>query len=170
VAAVQPPASGATAPPWQTLGTLLHELPGLVSDRVHLLSLEVKRAGVASAHIAVLAVLAAIMLSTAWLALWAGVIVGLMQVGAHWLFAFGLVLLLNVGGAAWALMRLKSLTPMLGLPATLRHLTLAPAGEGARLEEERRTSESRRVVPPGASDPISVEKPSDRAAAGVPHV
>ena len=126
MAVVQPPASGTTtAPPWQVLGSLLHELPGLVSDRVYLLSLEIKRAGIATAHIVALTLGAAILLATAWLALWAGVIVGLMQNGVHWAWVFGGVLLVNGGAAAWALLRVKQLAPLLGLPATLRHLTLA---------------------------------------------
>lgn len=126
MAVVQPPASGTTtAPPWQVLGDLLHELPGLVSDRVHLLSLEIKRAGIATAHIVALTLGAAILLATAWLALWAGVIVGLMQNGVHWAWVFGGVLLVNGGAAAWTLLRVKQLAPLLGLPATLRHLTLA---------------------------------------------
>lgn len=137
MAVVQPPASGTTtAPPWQVLGSLLHELPGLVSDRVHLLSLEIKRAGIATAHIVALTLGAAILLATAWLALWAGVIVGLMQNGVHWAWVFGGVLLVNGGAAAWALLRVKQLAPLLGLPATLRHLTLArepapPSSAGA---------------------------------------
>ena len=137
MAVVQPPASGTTtAPPWQVLGSLLHELPGLVSDRVHLLSLEIKRAGIATAHIVALTLGAAILLATAWLALWAGVIVGLMQNGVHWTWVFGGVLLVNGGAAAWALLRVKQFAPLLGLPATLRHLTLArepapPSSAGA---------------------------------------
>lgn len=125
---VQPRAGApATASPWQALSDLLRELPGLVSDRLHLFSLELKRTGVATVHIVALGLGAAILLATAWLALWAGVVVGLMQSGVHWAFAFGLVLLANGGGAAWAVLRIKRLAPLLGMPATLRHLSFAPA-------------------------------------------
>ncbi len=125
---VQPRAGApATASPWQALSDLLRELPGLVSDRFNLFSLELKRTGVATVHIVALGLGAAILLATAWLALWAGVVVGLMQSGVHWAFAFGLVLLANVGGAAWAVLRIKRLAPLLGMPATLRHLSFAPA-------------------------------------------
>ncbi len=116
---------GRTPPPaWvETLQSIGRELPGLVSDRVDLLSLELQRAGRALAQIVALLVAAAILGVTAWLALWAGVAVGLVQLGLHWSLSLLLVLALNAAVAGLALTRLRLLLPLLGLPATRRHLT-----------------------------------------------
>lgn len=130
-----PPPGGRTPPPWQVLAALLQELPGLVSDRVHLLSLELKRAGQTLVRLIALVLGAAILLATAWLALWAAIAVLLVEAGLAWGWAFFIVLLLNLGAAVWALLQAKRLAPLLGLPATLRHLTLARSvpdgGDGA---------------------------------------
>ena len=129
-----PPPGGRTPPPWQVLAALLQELPGLVSDRVHLLSLELKRAGLTLVRMIALLLGGAILLATAWLALWAAISVMLVSAGLGWGWAFAVVLLINLGAAAWALLQVKRLAPLLGLPATLRHLTLARSvpdgGEG----------------------------------------
>ena len=108
---------------WETLQSIWRELPGLVSDRVDLLSLELHRAGRALAQIVALLVGAAILGVTAWLALWAGVAVGLVELGLHWSLSLLLVLALNAGVAWLAIARLRRLLPLLRLPATRRHLT-----------------------------------------------
>lgn len=106
-----------------TLQSIWRELPGLVGDRVELLSLELQRAGRALAQIVALLVAAAILGVTAWLALWAGIAVGLVELGLHWSLSLLLVLALNAGVAWLAIVRLRLLLPLLGLPATRRHLT-----------------------------------------------
>ena len=122
-----PASARADRPPrlgWlETLQSIWRELPGLVSDRVDLLSLELQRAGRALGQIVALLVAAAILGVTAWLALWAGIAVGLVQLGLHWALSLLLVLGLNAAVAWWALARLRQLLPLLGLPATRRHLT-----------------------------------------------
>lgn len=110
----------------QMLQALWLDLPGLVSDRVHLLSLELKRAGGALALMLGLVIGAAVLAATAWLALWVGITAALLEWGLAWGWAFLIVLLLNVGGAAFALLRAKSLAHLLTLPATVRRLTVAP--------------------------------------------
>jgi ABC-type protease/lipase transport system fused ATPase/permease subunit len=111
----------------QTLKGLWQELPGLVSDRVELLSLELNRAGLALAQIAALVVAAAILGVTAWLALWGMVVALLVMAGLHWLVALGLALVANLLAAWWAVARARSLLPKLKLPATRRHLMLSPS-------------------------------------------
>lgn len=119
VGASQPPQKG-----WlESLQSIWRELPGLVSDRVDLLSLELQRAGRVLAQIVALLVAAAILGVTAWLALWAGIAVGLVQLGLHWSLSLLLVLVLNAGVAGLAIGRLRMLLPLLRLPATRRHLT-----------------------------------------------
>lgn len=112
----------------QSVQSLLRELPGLVSDRVELLSLELSRAGRALARIVAFLVAAAILAVTAWLALWAvvgGVLVSVLDL--HWAWAALVICVVNLAAAALALMQLRRLLPMLGLPATRRHLTLSPS-------------------------------------------
>jgi uncharacterized membrane protein YqjE len=118
--------SAAAQPSWlASLQGLLHELPGLISDRVELLSLELQRAGQVLAQIVALIVVAAILAVTAWLALWGGVMLALIGAGLHWAAASLLVLLINLGACWWAVARVRTLAPLLQLPATRRHLTLS---------------------------------------------
>jgi len=101
----------------------MHELPGLIGDRVELLSLELQRAGQVLAQIVALIVAAAILAVTAWLALWGGVMLALIGAGLHWAGASLLVLVINLGACWWAVARVRALAPLLQLPATRRHLT-----------------------------------------------
>jgi hypothetical protein len=105
---------------------LLADLPGLVSDRVELLALELQRASRSLAQIVALVVAAAILGVTAWLATWAGISAGLIALGLHWGWAMLLVVLANVIAAWAAIARVRALAPRLGLPATRRNLTVRP--------------------------------------------
>lgn len=115
------------------LQSLLRELPGLVSDRVELFALELGRAGSAMARIVAWVVAIAILGVTAWLALWAGVVIALIGLGVHWALALLPVLLINLGAIAFAVSRVQQLATRLTMPATRRHLTLpsraAPVGQ-----------------------------------------
>jgi Putative Actinobacterial Holin-X, holin superfamily III len=125
----EPGAEAPEASLWQTLKSVLGDLPGLVSDRVHLLALELQRAGLALAQIMALATAAAILASTAWLALWTGAAFALVQAGLAWGWVLAGVILLNLGAAAVAMRRARALLRWLALPATFRHLTLPAAPE-----------------------------------------
>lgn len=134
--------------------SLWADLPGLLSDRVRLLALELKRAGLALAVMVALVIGAAVLVATAWLALWAGIAAALIEAGLAWGWAFLIVLMLNLAGAAFALLRAKSLAHLLTLPATMRRLTVAPAMVSAAL----------RPAPDGSpSDHESLDR--ERAAA-----
>jgi hypothetical protein len=111
----------------QTLQSLWQDLPGLVSDRVELLSLELKRAGQALVQVVMLVVAVAILGVTAWLVLWAGVVAGLLATGLHLVWALLIVLAVNLVVMALAVTRVRSLLPRLKLPASRRHLTLSPS-------------------------------------------
>jgi hypothetical protein len=106
------------------LRELVGDLPGLVSDRVQLLSLEVGRAGQALAQIVALALAIAVLVSTAWIGLWVGAAALLLASGLAPGWVLAVVLALNLGAAAWAVHRVRQLLPLLGLPATVRRLTL----------------------------------------------
>lgn len=105
--------------------SLLRELPGLLSDRVELFALELGRAGSALARIVAWVVAIAILGVTAWLALWAGVVLALVGLGLHWALALLPVLLINLGAVAFAVSQIRRLTTRVSLPATRRHLTLS---------------------------------------------
>ena len=119
-AAPQPPALS------DSLQGLLRELPGLVSDRVELLSLELHRSGLALSRIVALVLMAALLGGTAWLMLWVLAIGALvLAAGLHWALALGLALLLNLVGAWLALAQVRRLAALLPLQATRRHLMFA---------------------------------------------
>lgn len=126
MAVVQPPPKGGTSF-MQLVLDLLNDLPGIVSDRVQLLTLELKRARRAFGHIVVLAVAAALLALTAWFAFWAGLLMAAMQFPYGWAWMLALILVLNIGGAWFAVARIRRLAAFLALPATLRRLTVAPA-------------------------------------------
>ena len=130
-------AAGAESPPpappppqeslLEAVKGIWHELPGLLSDRVELFSLELHRAGLALMQIAALVVAAAILGVTAWLVLWGAVVALLVMAGLHWLLALALVLAANLLAAWLALARVRRLLPSLKLPATRRHLMVSPS-------------------------------------------
>lgn len=127
------PAVGPGAGPGllDTLLAIARDLPGLLADRVELLSLELQRAGRALAQLLVLVVACAVLGVTAWLVLWAGIAGALVAAGLalHW--ALLVVLLANVLAIGAALLRMKRLLPLLRLPATRRHLTPSPSTRAA---------------------------------------
>jgi uncharacterized membrane protein YqjE len=103
-------------------GGLLGELPGLVSDRVELLSLELQRAGLSLLHIACLGVALTVLGLAGWLIVWALVLIGLVAAGLSWAVALGVALLVHGALGGWAVNRIRRLLPTLGLPATRRQL------------------------------------------------
>ncbi len=113
----------------QLLKGLAADLPGLLSDRIHLAALELKRARQALLQMAMLVVLAAIFAATAWLALWAFLVALALSAGVSLPLALAGALVLNAAGGAFALKKAMSLVDLLTLPATLRRLTLTPAPE-----------------------------------------
>jgi hypothetical protein len=127
--------------------SVLHDLPGLIGDRVELFSLELHRAGLALVKVLALTVAAAILGVTAWLGLWSMVVGLLMAVGWHWAAANALVVLINIGVAAWAVLRVRKLMTHLSLPATRQHLSL---GSGS----------TRRTEPPPHEQHPVAERPA----------
>lgn len=119
----------APEPLLQTLLSLGRELPGLLSDRVELLALELQRAGAALLQIVVLLVAAAILGVTVWLVLWAGIVALLLALGLQLPSALLILLLFNAGTAWLVVRRVRALLPRLRLSATHRHLMLSPPPE-----------------------------------------
>lgn len=132
--ATPPPSAAAPAPPSPDAAAapprapepllavvqgLLQELPGLLSDRVELLSLELQRAGRALAVIVLLTIAIAVFGVTAWLALWVAIARALADAGIPWL---PVLLLVHGAAIALAVWRARVLMQRLALPATRRHL------------------------------------------------
>ena len=124
---------------------LLHDLPGLIGDRVELFSLELHRAGIALVKVLAMTVVAAILGVTAWLAVWSILVGLLLAAGWHWAAANGLVVLINIAAAVWAVRRVRSLMKQLSLPATRQHLMVG-TGSSSRLTESESTSHEQRAV------------------------
>lgn len=103
-------------------GGLLQELPGLISDRVELLSLELHRAGLALLHIACLALALTVLGLAGWLLLWTLVTAALVAAGLHWAMALLGALLVHGLLGWWVVHRVRQLLPGIGLPATRRRL------------------------------------------------
>jgi len=116
-----PPEEIASLP--KAIGALLADLPGILTDRVRLLSLELQRATNALGQMVALGLLAAILVATAWLAFWLGLAAAFLALGVAWPWIVLLVLFINLSAAVWCVMRVKRLAPLLALPATLRRLT-----------------------------------------------
>lgn len=108
------------------LHALWRELPGLVSDRVELLSLELHRAVQALAQIIGLLVAVAVLGVTVWLVLWAAIIGLLVGAGMSLSAALLVAVVLNALAILAAVLRVRQLLPRLKLPATRRHLMVAP--------------------------------------------
>jgi uncharacterized membrane protein YqjE len=103
------------------------DLPGLIGDRVELLALELRRAGLTLTQMVALGAIATLLGLTAWFALWGLIIGGLLALGMPWFGALLVVLVVNIAGAAWALLHARQIAPLLGLPATRRHLSFKSA-------------------------------------------
>jgi len=131
-----------------SLQSLLHDLPQVVSERVTLLSLELRRAMRALALLVALVIGAAVLLATAWIALWMGVAAALLDAGMarHWVAL--LVLVLNAGAALGLLLMASSKTRLLALPATVRSLTVPTHAASRRAGEASATPPSDRNPPP----------------------
>ena len=126
------------APLLEQARALIGDLPGLLTDRVRLFSLELERAAGALGQMAALGLLASILAATAWVALWAGFAAGMIALGLAWPWTALIVFAINVAAAAWCALRVKALAPLLTLPATLRSLTGAlPEKPGAAAERAR---------------------------------
>ena len=117
-----PPEPAARQSFFGTLSALVGNLPGLFSDRVDLLSLELQRAGLTLALMLLWGVTAAMLLLAAWLGIWGAVAAMAVQSGLRWEWAAFAVVLINAL-AAWAAIGMaRRMAPKLSLPLTRRHL------------------------------------------------
>ena len=120
------PSSG-PVPLMQVAMSLLHELPGLVRDRLELMGLEVKRAAGVLVTMVLMVVAAAIMAMTAWALLWALLVSLMVLAGVLPWGALSIALAVNVAVAAVLLWQARLRWAQLDLPATRRHLSFTPS-------------------------------------------
>lgn len=119
---------GATSAPSQDASLMdlfrgiWREVPGLLSDRIELLSAELDRAGLVLLHLAQLGIAMAVLGITAWLMLWCLAVAGLALLGLHWLAAIAVGVAVQIALMIWVFIRVKKLVPLLGLPVTRRRL------------------------------------------------
>lgn len=115
--------TGPSVPPFQALvQTLLAEWGLALHDRMRLLMLEVRQAGINAAQMVLLATVTALMLCGAWVTLMVGIYMGSTQAGLHWALALLLVLALHLMLASLAWLKAMALSTALTLPASLRVL------------------------------------------------
>lgn len=158
-------AESATASISQLLMSLLKDLPGLISDRVHLLALELRRARQSFVQMALMVVVAAILAATAWVAFWAFLAVIVVAIGVPWYAVFGIIVLINCLGGWMAIRHAQTLVEDLTLPATVRHLTIAPSPPPASSVPS--AAEAGRTGPQSAAPPS--EPASAHTSSGLSH-
>ncbi|SEL19126.1 hypothetical protein SAMN05216359_10684 [Roseateles sp. YR242] len=92
----------------------------MFQSRLLLLVLELERARHGVVSLLVLLVVAAIAGATAWWALWAGLIALAVHLGLALPWACAGVLVINLLVLGWVVAAMKSLTPLVSLPASRR--------------------------------------------------
>lgn len=126
-AATAPPASLA-----QRFVRLVRDAGALARDHVELAALDAHRAAMGLTRIIAAAVVASVLVVSAWLAFLGGAIVWATDNGANWPAALAIAALVNLALAGALLLWVKGLTREIGFAATLRQLRRT--AEDARLE------------------------------------
>ena len=126
-ASQEPPAARSREPGLRELViALLHDISGMLSDRVQLAALELRRARQVLIRMVAFALVAAIVAATAWATFWGMLVAIAIRLGMPWYGALAFVLLLNCVAAWVAFRKAWELAAYLALPATMRRLTIAP--------------------------------------------
>lgn len=118
-----PPAADTAAPGvFGAVGTLWDDLRDALAERGRLLTLELKRSGIALVQLVVFGVLVALLALTAWLGLVAAAVVALASFGLHWALAIAVGVVLNALVAYLLLRAMVRLFGQIGLSSSLQHL------------------------------------------------
>lgn len=117
-----PPPSGFR----EALNDLFEDARGAISERVKLVSLELRLATMTLMQVVVLAVIVAVLAVTAWLMIVGGVVAGFVSLGLHWGIALVLAIAINLG-VAFALVKMMiKLVERVSLPKSLRRFNNRP--------------------------------------------
>lgn len=126
-------ADTATPPPPSqppSLGEVIHGLlaavRGALHGRVHLVTLELQQASIAAMQIVLLAVLAALMVCSAWATLLVALYMWAVSAGLSWAGALSLVMAANLLAAVGVWLKATSLTTHFTFPGTVRMLKGLP--------------------------------------------
>lgn len=107
----------------EAAGSLWSELRASLQDRLQLFSLETQRTGLTLVQLVLYAVMAAVLVVTAWLALVGGLAAWMvLHAGMHWSLAVAVLIVLNLAAAAALGWSMRGLVRRLGFPATVRQL------------------------------------------------
>ena len=111
---------------------LWEDARGAVVDRVRLVLLELRLAGLTLVQLVIYAVIVAVLVVTAWLALVGGVVAAFMSAGVHWAFALGIAICVNLVVAALLVRSMIRKVDRIGLPVSLRRFghPANPAAKG----------------------------------------
>lgn len=111
------------------------ELRGLTHDQFQLATLELKLAGESLVMMIAAAVMAAVLVVSAWLGLVAAAVVGLIDVGLEPITALLLGVGFNIAGALLLVVLIRRRSRYLQFPATRR--SLSPVGPGLGKAKDR---------------------------------
>lgn len=114
---------------------LWSELRGLTHDQFQLVTLELKLAGESLVVMIAAAVMAAVLVVSAWLGLVTAAVVGLIDIGIAPITALLLGVGFNIVGAALLVVLIRRRSQYLQFPATRR--SLSPVGAGLGKARER---------------------------------
>lgn len=120
----------------QSVKLLIADVQGALQDRLALLGLELRLAAKALGRLLVLAVVSVLLVGTAWVLLIFGLYAALLLMGMGTLSALGLLVALNLGGAALAGWLAWRSVERLTLPATMRRLRASPLQAGPADESD----------------------------------
>jgi hypothetical protein len=112
--------SDATLGVGDALRSLWDDARGALTERVQMLLLEVRLAGLTLLQVVIYAVVIAVLVVTSWLLLVGGVVYAFMSLGLHWAVALAIAIASNLvvaGALVWVTVRLVE---RVGLPASLR--------------------------------------------------
>jgi hypothetical protein len=108
---------------------LWEDVRGIVAERVRLVTLELRVAGLTLVQLVMYSVIVAVLVITAWLGIVSGVMIGFVSAGLHWAVAIGIGVAINLVVAFVLVRMMIRLVERISLPATLRRLEGKPAAE-----------------------------------------
>ena len=124
--------SSSSGSPDGDMSRLASEIRGLAHDHIELAALETRLAVSAVLRMAIIAIVTALVLVSAWLALVGSAALGLIGIGLSPALAMLCVAAVNLLLALIGWLRIKRLSHWLGWPATQRAIKAAPAAGGNR--------------------------------------
>jgi hypothetical protein len=106
------------------------DLRGAVSERLHLVLLELRLAGLTLVQLIILSVIVAVLVVTAWLGLISGIVIAVASVfGLHWSLALGIGVVANLLVAYGLVRSMHKMVERVALPGTVRAIQGKPVAD-----------------------------------------